>query len=129
MAPFEEDLEEEARCVTIQNMKTAETRLKARVASLKSKGRYLVHLRDEATEADSHKLCIICQQHFEIGLLTTCGHSYCAQCFRWVYFNLIFLHPDALGFLQDLGEEEALGMVDLYGLVYCELSLRQVISW
>lgn len=42
-----------------------------------------MHLRDEADNAESQKICIICQQSFERGLLTSCGHSYCAECFRY----------------------------------------------
>ena len=82
VAPFEEDLEEQARIATLLDKTTLENHLKARIASLKSKGRYLVHLRDEASHAESPKLCIICQQQFEVGLLTSCGHSYCVDCFR-----------------------------------------------
>lgn len=82
VAPYEEDLDEQARNVILQEKEATEQHLKSRIASLKSKGRYLVHLRDEANAAESQKICIICQQQFEIGLLTSCGHSYCADCFR-----------------------------------------------
>ena len=82
VAPFEEDMDEQTRQTTLLNKEWLERNLRARVASLKSKGRYLVHLRDEANNLESQKLCIICQSQFEIGLLTTCGHSYCADCFR-----------------------------------------------
>ncbi len=82
VAPFEEDLDERARNVTLRDKSASECHLKTRIAALKSKGRYLIHLRDEATNVESQKLCIICQQQFEVGLLTSCGHSYCADCFR-----------------------------------------------
>ena len=82
VAPFEEDMDEEARNVTLLDKKASEYHIKARIASLKSKGRYLVHLREEANNVESQKICIICQQQFEIGLLTSCGHSYCVDCFR-----------------------------------------------
>ena len=82
VAPYEEDLNEEARNVVLLEKKAAESRTQARIARLKSKGRYLVHLRDEATNIESQKLCIICQQQFEVGILTSCGHSYCIECLR-----------------------------------------------
>lgn len=82
VAPYEEELDEEARKAALTDKRAAESRSEARIATLKSKGRYLVHLRDEATNVESQRCCIICQQPFEIGLLTSCGHSYCAECFR-----------------------------------------------
>lgn len=82
VAPFEEDLDEEARNVILLDKKASESSLKARIATLKSRGRYLIHLRDEATNTESQKMCIICQQPFEIGVLTSCGHSYCVECLR-----------------------------------------------
>ena len=82
VAPYEEDLSEEARNAILLDKTAAESRTQARIARLKSKGRYLVHLRDEATDIDSQKLCIICQQTYEVGILTSCGHSYCIECLR-----------------------------------------------
>ena len=82
VAPYEEELTEEARDATILQKKGFETHLKSRIAMLKSKGRYLVHLRDDALNLETQRLCIICQQPFEIGILTSCGHSYCIDCLR-----------------------------------------------
>ena len=82
VAPFERELDEPTRNATLHDKEVTEQHLKARVASLKSKGRYLVHLRSESSTAESQRMCIICQQQFEAGLLTSCGHSYCADCFR-----------------------------------------------
>ena len=82
VTPYEEILSEEARNVMLLDKKASESRTKAHIATLKSKGRYLVHLRDEATNVESQRLCIICQQPFEMGILTSCGHSYCVECLR-----------------------------------------------
>lgn len=82
VAPYEEDLTEEARNAVLLSGIASEAHTKARIAALKSKGRYLVHLRDEATNVESPRLCIICQQPFEIGILTSCGHSFCIECLR-----------------------------------------------
>ena len=88
VAPYEEDLSEEARNDVLRNKLASESRTKARIATLKSKGRYLVHLRDEATNVESQRLCIICQQPFEVGILTsvsTLGSSSFKLCNeRWV---------------------------------------------
>lgn len=85
VAPYEEDLSEEARTAILHDKSASECRINARIATLKSKGRYLVHLREEATNVESQRLCIICQQPFEVGVLTSCGHSYCVECFRLWY--------------------------------------------
>ncbi|KAL4808559.1 peptide N-acetyl-beta-D-glucosaminyl asparaginase amidase A-domain-containing protein [Aspergillus unguis] len=53
-----------------------------RISSLKAKGRYLIHLRDESGPDESSKICIICQCSFETGVLTVCGHKYCKDCLR-----------------------------------------------
>ena len=86
VAPYEEELTEEARNATLLDKQATERQIKARIATLKSKARYLIHLRDEATDVETQRMCIICQQPFEMGVLTSCGHSYCVECLRlwWV---------------------------------------------
>ena len=82
VAAYEEQLDDEARNVALLDKRASEYHLKARIATLKAKGRYLVHLRDEATNVETQRLCIICQTNFEVGILTSCGHSYCIDCLR-----------------------------------------------
>lgn len=82
VAPYEEDLTEEARHAVLSDKLAAEANLKSRIATLKSKGRYLVHLREEASDVETNRLCIICTSSFENGILTSCGHSYCIDCLR-----------------------------------------------
>ncbi|KAL3457770.1 peptide N-acetyl-beta-D-glucosaminyl asparaginase amidase A-domain-containing protein [Aspergillus heterothallicus] len=53
-----------------------------KISSLRAKGRYLIHLRDESGADETSKICIICQTGFEIGVLTVCGHKYCKDCLR-----------------------------------------------
>lgn len=38
-----------------------------KISTLKSKGRYLIHLRDESGAEDTSRICIICQSNFEVG--------------------------------------------------------------
>ncbi|KAJ5748071.1 uncharacterized protein N7511_009767 [Penicillium nucicola] len=56
--------------------------LDGKISSLKSKGRYLIHLRDDSSVENTSRICIICQSTFEVGVLTVCGHKYCSDCIR-----------------------------------------------
>jgi E3 ubiquitin-protein ligase SHPRH len=47
-------------------LKQEET-LESKISTLKSKRRYLFHLRDESGSEDSSRICIICQSSFEVG--------------------------------------------------------------
>lgn len=44
-----------------------EEALESKISSLKSKRRYLFHLRDDSGPEDSSRICIICQSSFEVG--------------------------------------------------------------
>ncbi|EAW11144.1 putative SNF2 family helicase/ATPase [Aspergillus clavatus NRRL 1] len=59
-----------------------ENDIDAKISSLRSKHRYLLHLRDESGADTSARICVICQSSFEIGVLTVCGHKYCKDCLR-----------------------------------------------
>ncbi|KAL8874480.1 MAG: hypothetical protein Q9174_000173 [Haloplaca sp. 1 TL-2023] len=82
VAPYEEDMNDEAFALAMGRADQAEGRLRTRIATLKSTARYLDHIRVEASDRETDRLCIICQQSFEIGVLTVCGHSFCAECIR-----------------------------------------------
>ncbi|MCJ1400590.1 hypothetical protein MMC11_003796 [Xylographa trunciseda] len=82
VAPYEEELDEDALKAAIVKIKENEVKMQAKIATLKARGRYLVHLRAESTTDDVQRKCIICQEQFEIGALTSCGHSYCKECLR-----------------------------------------------
>ncbi|KAJ5736692.1 uncharacterized protein N7483_001817 [Penicillium malachiteum] len=60
----------------------SEEALEGKISSLKSKRRYLIHLRDESGSEDTNRICIICQSSFEVGVLTVCGHKYCKDCLQ-----------------------------------------------
>jgi len=82
VAPLEEDMDPEKLARTIAAME-GETEARTNyLATLKSRGRYLVHLRDEDTSLQTQRQCIICREQFDRGVLTTCGHSYCVECAR-----------------------------------------------
>lgn len=86
VAPYEQELTEEALRNTMVETQRNEVKIQERLATLKARARYLVHLRDESTADDVQRMCIICQQPFEVGALTSCGHSYCKECLR-VWWN------------------------------------------
>ncbi|CAD0110326.1 unnamed protein product, partial [Aureobasidium uvarum] len=51
------------------------------LAALKTKNRFLLHLREESTNSqETQRICVICQGSFEQGVLTVCGHQYCKEC-------------------------------------------------
>ncbi|TAQ85853.1 hypothetical protein B7494_g5812 [Chlorociboria aeruginascens] len=58
-----------------------EARLSRKLATAKSKRRYLLHLKMEATNQEQ-RICVICQECFEVGALTVCGHLYCSECIK-----------------------------------------------
>ncbi|KAH8693534.1 putative SNF2 family helicase/ATPase [Talaromyces proteolyticus] len=87
VAPYDEEsvgkpLDEAVYSLKLQ----AEEKMEQKLSSLQSKGRYLIHLRDDSGPDDSSRMCVICQSSFEIGVLTVCGHKYCKDCLRlWWY--------------------------------------------
>ncbi|KAL8778980.1 MAG: hypothetical protein Q9203_000726 [Teloschistes exilis] len=82
VAPYEKDLDDDAFVSAVMRADETEERLRIRIAAWKSTARYLDHIRMEASRSDVDRLCIICQQGFELGTLTVCGHSFCGECLR-----------------------------------------------
>ncbi|KAL8673717.1 MAG: hypothetical protein Q9168_001878 [Polycauliona sp. 1 TL-2023] len=80
VAPLEEELDDLALAAALTEADTAERTIHAKIAGLRSTARYLDHLRTENDPKQVSRLCIICQQSFEVGVLTSCGHAYCAEC-------------------------------------------------
>lgn len=76
------DISNEDLTLTLLNIREAEGRMKHRIATLRARDRYLLHLRNESTIYGSQRMCVICQQPFEVGVLTICGHSFCVECLR-----------------------------------------------
>lgn len=76
------DLPNEDLVSTLFSIQEAEGRIKDRITTLRARDRYLLHLRNETTTYGSQRMCVICQQPFEVGVLTICGHSFCVECLR-----------------------------------------------
>ncbi|RDL41323.1 p-loop containing nucleoside triphosphate hydrolase [Venustampulla echinocandica] len=78
VAPYEGPNNETALGKMLQD----EEKFARKVAAAKTKRRYLLHLRNEATNPEEQRICVICRESFEIGALTVCGHQYCKECIQ-----------------------------------------------
>lgn len=74
VAPWREELDSTLDQREFEKQIRTEIATAKELAGLKTKHAYLVNLRHENQKAVNHE-CIICQDTFEIGVLTTCGHK------------------------------------------------------
>lgn len=79
VAPYKEELDEQLDLPALELVMAREEHQNTTVAQLKTKHRFLMHLRDE-TGSQGPRICVICQCTFENGVLTVCGHQYCKEC-------------------------------------------------
>ncbi|KAF1815157.1 hypothetical protein P152DRAFT_247479 [Eremomyces bilateralis CBS 781.70] len=82
VAPYKEELDETLDQATLDMAVERNNRSGARLGVLKTKQRFLLHLRTESSDQAGAKICVICQCPFETGVLTVCGHQYCKVCIR-----------------------------------------------
>ena len=82
VAPYKEVLDETLDCSALDVAQAKEDETARIVSSLKTKRRFLSHLREENLNAWNQKACVICQCQFDSGILTVCGHIYCKECIR-----------------------------------------------
>jgi E3 ubiquitin-protein ligase SHPRH len=82
VAPYKEDLDESLDNVALANQVNKEGSSAAKLSALKTKRRFLLHLRNESTSQTEGRICVICTDPFERGVLTVCGHQYCKDCIR-----------------------------------------------
>ncbi|KAM0747530.1 hypothetical protein T439DRAFT_328769 [Meredithblackwellia eburnea MCA 4105] len=59
-----------------------ETKLIASIAKKSSQRRYLESLQSEGAKTDDEVACLICATDYVNGILTSCGHIFCQDCFR-----------------------------------------------
>ncbi|PGH07628.1 E3 ubiquitin-protein ligase SHPRH [Blastomyces parvus] len=84
VAPYDEESRGKPLDVALfDNSLMVEQKIQEQISALRSKYRYLIHLRDESGAEESARTCVICQSTFEIGVLTVCGHKYCKDCLRF----------------------------------------------
>lgn len=82
VAPYKEELDEHLDEDAFDAATEKEAKLTKSLAQLKTKNRFLLHLRDESGSETVNKICVICQSAFENGVLTVCGHQYCKECIQ-----------------------------------------------
>jgi E3 ubiquitin-protein ligase SHPRH len=80
VAPWKEELDEKLDHVALELQMAAEESHTERLATLKTKQRFLLHLRAESSQQSEARICVICTDPFENGVLTVCGHQYCKDC-------------------------------------------------
>ena len=85
VAQYKDELDEELDLSALVRANRLEQESTSRLAQLRTKHRYLLHLRAESTNQDAARICVICQCPFELGVLTVCGHQYCKECIRMWY--------------------------------------------
>ena len=78
--PYKEELDERLDLNALALAMQREEEQKTALAQLMTKHRFLIHLRDENSSKAEQKLCVICRETFETGVLTVCGHQFCKEC-------------------------------------------------
>ncbi|GAB7332912.1 hypothetical protein MBLNU13_g04623t2 [Cladosporium sp. NU13] len=69
VAPYKEELDEQLDLPALETIMAREEHQNTSLAQLRTKHRFLMHLRDE-TGAEGPRICVICQCSFENGVLT-----------------------------------------------------------
>jgi E3 ubiquitin-protein ligase SHPRH len=64
-----------------------ETNLTEKIATAKSKRRYLQHLHGE-----EQRICVVCSDEFDMGTLTVCGHQFCRECIK-LWWGCEYFYP------------------------------------
>ncbi|KAH7132099.1 ATP-dependent DNA helicase [Dendryphion nanum] len=80
VAPYKDELDASFDQRTFDRLLVRKTELYTQLNRYRTKHKYLTNLRKENEDADVNHECIICQDAFEIGVLTSCGHKYCKEC-------------------------------------------------
>ncbi|OCT54437.1 SNF2 family helicase/ATPase [Cladophialophora carrionii] len=63
-----------------QSFLADEMRLQQKIDSISAKLRYLVHMKADDSKSTAPRVCLICTDQFEVGAMTSCGHSFCKEC-------------------------------------------------
>ncbi|KAK3116559.1 hypothetical protein LTR53_002927 [Teratosphaeriaceae sp. CCFEE 6253] len=82
VAPHKDELDPTLDLPALELAMAREEHQSTTLAQLRTKSRFLLHLRDESGSQGSPKICVICQCTFENGVLTVCGHQYCKECIQ-----------------------------------------------
>lgn len=79
--PLQEEMSNGVDRARLQRETKREEDHRNRLSNLRTKHRFLLHLREsESADKDESKICVICQSPFEVGVLTVCGHMFGKDC-------------------------------------------------
>jgi E3 ubiquitin-protein ligase SHPRH len=79
VVPWRDDLDETLDLVALEKQAEKQELIEDRLSTLRTKRRFLLHLRED-TNKEKERMCVICRDTFENGVLTVCGHTYCKDC-------------------------------------------------
>nr|OQO17621.1 hypothetical protein B0A51_14023 [Rachicladosporium sp. CCFEE 5018] len=82
VGPYKEEQDQFLDIEALEAVTAKELQQNNTLAQLKTKYRFLLHLRDESGDRSNSRICVICQSTFENGVLTVCGHQYCKECIQ-----------------------------------------------
>ncbi|PNS17700.1 hypothetical protein CAC42_3095 [Sphaceloma murrayae] len=84
VSPWREEMDDTLDQIEYRAAEYKLTKHERTLSTLRSKRRFLLHLREQSTN-DCERICVICQQGFEQGVLTICGHQFCKDCINLWY--------------------------------------------
>lgn len=76
VAPHKDELDEQLDLTELQAAIDKEQHQTTALQVLKTRQRFLYHLREDATPED----CVICRSPITTGVITVCAHQYCKEC-------------------------------------------------
>lgn len=79
VAPWREELDEALDEKALEIQAQRQEHIEERLSTLRTKRRFLFHLREDSSRQED-RMCVICRDAFENGVLTVCGHTYCKDC-------------------------------------------------
>ncbi|KAK6436255.1 hypothetical protein LTR95_007557 [Oleoguttula sp. CCFEE 5521] len=82
VTPYKEDQDQVLDVQALEAVTAKELQQNNTLAQLRTKHRFLLHLRNESGDRSTSRICVICQSTFENGVLTVCGHQYCKECIQ-----------------------------------------------
>jgi E3 ubiquitin-protein ligase SHPRH len=86
VAPWKEELDEQLDEAALAKQQQREVQAGDNLRRVESKRRYLLTIREGNDKADDQqRICKICTDEIEVGVLTICGHQYCKECIQAWY--------------------------------------------
>nr|POE63444.1 putative atp-dependent helicase [Quercus suber] len=76
VAPHKDELDEQLDLEALQAATLKRDQQTAALQVLKTRNRFLLHLRENSTPED----CVICRSPITTGVITVCAHQYCKEC-------------------------------------------------